>query len=305
MAPDSSPTGNRYQLRAGSDSPRNLDLGRSFGHVAVMAKRVNIALAVLLLAVVGAIVWWVLSLREPVYQGKRLTFWLDQYHTNHWSAGRGGELDKEAETAIRQIGTNAIPIYLRIITTQESPLKLKLLALLPKRLLVNPQPRRLYDYRFLGAYGLIALGSGAKPAIPALIALLTDNDGDIRYAAVFTLRSLGPVAGDALPSLIKCLHDPNFSVQSDAILGLGEVHDDAQRVIPILVDLLDKPQNPQHSEIIHSDALWALRQFGLEAKPAVPSILKLLNDEREAIRSEATNALKAIDPEAAAGAGVK
>jgi hypothetical protein len=270
-----------------------------------MRKRVYIALAVVLVALAGVIAWQVLREREPVYQGKPLRVWLVQYGTNHWSAGRNGELDRQAEAAIQHLGTNAIPLYLKIITTRESSLKLKLLALVPKRWLARFHLRSVNNYRHLGAYGLIALGADAKPSVPALIALLNDKNPDVRYAAVFALRSLGPVAGDALPSLIKCLKDPDFRVQSDAILGLGEIHQEPERVIPILVKLLDEPQNPQHSEIIRSDAIWSLRHFGALAKPALPSLLRLLDDAHENIRYDATNALKAIDPEAAAKAGVK
>jgi hypothetical protein len=147
-----------------------------------------------LVAVIGVIVWQVLRLREPVYQGKGLSVWLVQYGTNHWSAGRGDEFDKQAETAIRQIGTNAIPMYLSIITTRESPLELKLLSLVPKRWLARFHLRSIYNYRHLGAYGLIGLGVEAKPSVPALSALLNDKNPEVRYIAVFALRSLGPVA---------------------------------------------------------------------------------------------------------------
>jgi HEAT repeat protein len=86
---------------------------------------------------------------------------------------------------------------------------------------------------------------------------------------------------------------------------LGEIRQEPERVIPILVKFLDEPQNPQHSIIIRADAIWSLRQFGAQAKPAVLVLLRLLNDAHEGIRSDATNALKAIDPEAAAKAGVE
>jgi HEAT repeat protein len=270
-----------------------------------MRKRVNIALAVLLVALVSGLVWHGLRQREPVYQGKGLRVWLSQYGTNHWSGARSDELANQAETAIRQIGTNAIPFYLRTITTGESPFTLKVLALVPRGWLARLHLRSVGDFRRLGAYGLVALGAEAKPAVPALIALLNDINPDVRYTAVFTLRSLGPVAGDALPSLIKCLKDPEFTVQSDAILGFGQIHQEPQRVIPILVELLETPQSLQHSVILRGDAIWSLRQFGAKAKSAVPSLLRLLNEAEPSLRSEVTNALLAIDPEAAAKAGVK
>jgi HEAT repeat protein len=86
---------------------------------------------------------------------------------------------------------------------------------------------------------------------------------------------------------------------------LGTIHQQPEQVIPILVEFLDKPQNPQHVLIIRSDAIWALREFGPQAKSAIPSLLRYLNDEDGGIRSHVTNALIAIDPEAAAKAGVK
>jgi hypothetical protein len=262
------------------------------------------ALAVALIAVAGVIAWQMLREREPVYQGKPLSVWFRQYRFTHVE-GDGGELGKQSETAIRQIGTNAIPTYLGIVSTRESALKLKLMALVPKRWLARLPMSSVYDFRFLGAYGLIGLGAEAKPAVPVLTALLKDNDPDVRETAVFTLRSLGPVASDALPSVIRCVHDPSYSVQYHAIFGLGAIHQEAERVIPILVECLDQPPTPRCSAILRHNALWSLCQFGAQAKPAVPSLLRLLNDSQASVRSDVTNALKAIDPEAAAKAGVK
>jgi HEAT repeat protein len=73
-------------------------------------------------------------------------------------------------------------------------------------------------------------------------------------------------------------------------------------VIPILIELLNKSNA---NTIGPNGAIWSLCQFGARAKPAVPALLELLNDERESVRSDATNALIQIDPEAAAKAGIK
>jgi len=63
------------------------------------------ALGVLLVILAGVIAWQGLRLGEPVYQERALGVWPVQYGTNHWSAGRNGELDMQAELAIRQIST--------------------------------------------------------------------------------------------------------------------------------------------------------------------------------------------------------
>ena len=162
----------------------------------------------------------------------------------------------------------------------------------------------MYEDRLLGAYGLIALGAESKPAVSALIALLNHADPDVRAAAAFTLQGLGPVASDALPSLITCLQDPSYTVQYHAILGIGQIKQQPERVIPLLIAYLDKPLDP-HWEKLRNCATCSLRQFGAQAKPAVPSLLRLLKDSHSSIRSDVTNALKGIDPDAAVKAGVK
>ena len=49
----------------------------------------------------------------------------------------------------------------------------------------------------------------------------------------------------------------------------------------------------------------ALGWFRQEAKPAVPALLKILRLSEGAMRADVERALKAIDPEAAAQAGIR
>jgi HEAT repeat protein len=133
---------------------------------------------------------------------------------------------------------------------------------------------------------------------------LNDADPDVRAAAAFTLQGLGPVAGDALPSLITCLQDPSYTVQYHAILGIGQIQQHPERVIPLLIAYLDKPLDPRW-ETLRNCAIRSLRQFGPQAKPAVPALVQLLRDSHSSIRLDVTNALKVIDPDAAVKAGVR
>jgi C-terminal processing protease CtpA/Prc len=76
-----------------------------------MRKRVYIALAVLLVMLVGVIGWQVLRERQPVYQGKRLSVWLKSFdrgsHAQERVTGVGVALGVEADTIkIMKVLTN-------------------------------------------------------------------------------------------------------------------------------------------------------------------------------------------------------
>src|SRR4051794_11588646 len=174
---------------------------------------VALTISAFIFALLIVLAWRAFPPREPVYQGKTLTVWLKQYGANHWSATNQG-LEKEAQTAIRKIGTNAHPHLLKMMTTRESPLRIKLMSWVSSKWLarlhlpsVNGYRRSISERRRLGAYGWIALDSDAHSAVPNLIALIGDKQPDVRYVAVFTLRCLGPVASNAVPALLQCLTD--------------------------------------------------------------------------------------------------
>ena len=77
------------------------------------------------LALAGA-VWQAARSREPVYQGKPLSVLLEQFN---WRISGGAlipsqsHLRDETATAMRQIGTNAIPFLLRMAAVEDSPVK--------------------------------------------------------------------------------------------------------------------------------------------------------------------------------------
>jgi len=94
-----------------------------------MRKR-SIALWVGLAAVVFAMAWAIERPREPVYKGSRVTEWLqarDQYRR------------EEAEEAVRQIGSNAIPSLIRMLQAKDSFLRAKFVELVGKQEFINLQ----------------------------------------------------------------------------------------------------------------------------------------------------------------------
>ena len=71
-----------------------------------MGKRRRILLAFLLVALIGGLGWLVLRPREPAYQGKRLSVWLEQYWGSYSTlfADPNSPALLDAKNAIRQIG---------------------------------------------------------------------------------------------------------------------------------------------------------------------------------------------------------
>lgn len=168
-----------------------------------MGKRSRIGIAFLLIVILAGIAWLTFRTREPKYQGKSLSQWVDGYVQSL----RDGETTKQTDEAVRYFGTNAIPTLLRKLQAKESPFTEKLVALAQKQKLIKVPYVRASNRNF-GAYlGFMALGPEAKNAVPTLIELFDKNINQQQWAIADILGSIGPDARSAIPSLILGLRD--------------------------------------------------------------------------------------------------
>jgi HEAT repeat protein len=262
-----------------------------------------VVLVVLAVVVAGFGTWLLLRRAEPAYNGKSLTVWDQQYGSNHWS-GRT-ELAGEAEFAVRQIGSNAIPFLLKLMRAEDSNLKKKLRNHLPKKwhdaLHLNDNSGKV---RRMGAHGLAALGTNAPAAVPALIDLARNHpEEDGRYIAVFALRTLGPAAEAAIPFYFQCLTNSDPTIRNEAAVGLIRIPQQWQRTVPPLLRYFESIPDNITWEIRHGVELMGI--LGTNAAPVSAALLSRLDDERKEIREAVTNALPQIDPETADKAGIK
>jgi hypothetical protein len=265
-----------------------------------MRKRSNILLAILFVAVLGGIAWRMLRDREPVYQGKSLTSWLEQFQADDPPQSEAEHLraQTEAREAIRHCGTNALPTLLRMTRARDSALEIKVLALAGKQSLISFHPRLAHEYHRMSWGGFEVLGSEARPAVPALIRLLNDADDDIRVNAAYDLGYIGPAAGEAAPVLYsKYFTDTSEEMKFYAFKSLASIHANPKQCVPLFIEVLGKHQE---SSSTCAFAIMGLGNFGANAKSAFPLLVPFLTNEVEFVRSDATNALKQIDPEAAA-----
>ena len=299
-----------------------------------MGKKRGILLALLFVALAGGLVWMLSPPAEPAYQGKPLSAWLKDLYPE-WKE----DVNPHAVVALRAMGINAIPALLKIIQSYDSPFDRMILE--PDRLqslvhlpLVEKWHERSLErsqQRWAASYALYALGTNARPALPALtnlffhsstviisalsavplagmgseglpplLAALTNRNADIRLSAATGLTWARSDLNLVVPALIERLSDQDRTVHFTAVLGLGQLHAEPGLAVPALME--DFPgKDPELRSLI----LEALGRFETSGKAAVPMLLESLSDNDQAVRDDAASALKQIDPEAAAKAGVK
>ncbi|MDB6112064.1 MAG: lyase domain protein repeat-containing protein [Pedosphaera sp.] len=266
-------------------------------------KRSRIVLVVLLVAVVGGLAWQVTRPREPMYQAKPLTYWLQGYNQSpryNQPPPLGSVTESQADEAVRQTGTNAIPTLLRLLVAKESVFTRRIVELSQKQHVIKIGYTPAWERTGQAIHAFSCLGASAKAAVPTLITMYEqDHVGNSRSAIAVALGAIGPAAATAVPLLIQGINNTNSWVRLGYIQSLGHLHAEPALVVPALVRALPDPNTR-----VRCTAVETLGTFGADARQAVPALVELLSNRSIDVRWAATNALKAIDPEAAARAGV-
>ena len=283
-----------------------------------MKKRVYIVLAVLLVMLAGVSAWLGLRQREPEYQGRPLSQWLDAYNQSK-------SMDKTApiSEAIRAMGTNSLPFLLAHIKHLDSPLKVKLCALLGRQRILKLPFYGADPYRSTSILALSALGSQAATLCPELSRVAQNPD-----TSWWGMLSLLAIGTNSMPYLVAVCQNTNLQTRTHAVLMMSMVANMPRPGFswgwmkapvngrPLLMlgwavtgadvrgmaALLDHPD-----AAVRRAAAEALGRFGPpytnELNSAVPALMKAMKDADPEMRVAARETLKKIDPKAAANAG--
>ena len=261
-----------------------------------MQKRVKLVIAVLLIVGLGAMAWLICYLEkpvtpDPVYRGKRLSEWLNDL--NSPTPG----LPASATEAIRQMGTNAIPRLLREASVHNSFPKEILIDLLKRQSLLKFHFESSSDHQSKALRGFCALRETGALAVAQG---LTNSDKWIRLGCVGQWDMCTYYPAMVFEPLLNSLRDPEPMVRARAANALGMLHQQPERAVPALTELLrDK------NDWVRCMAAAGLDLYGDPAKPAVPVLLRCLTNCSSEFRSFGTHAVKKLDPQAAARAGIK
>jgi HEAT repeat protein len=155
------------------------------------------------------------------------------------------------------------------------------------------------NVRQAGALGLQKYGPKASAAVPRLIWMLKNDYSLDQWASAQTLGIIGSNAVAAVPALTEALSVTNAYVRVCAARALWRIVHETKATIPVLSEAAG-------DEEVHTRryAVSTLREMGPLASNSAPTLVKLLSDQDQTVRAAATNALKVVDSEIAAKAGV-
>jgi HEAT repeat protein len=183
---------------------------------------------------------------------------------------------------------------------------------------------------------VVHLGPWAKDAIPTLLEMMTEQDGQFEtylseddrrgftsIALIEILKGLGPDMEEHIPSVVKLLDSKDRITRYHTLELLGKLGPHARAAIPALRKAIRDPEGPfiHHSVAkalgaidrealvraliealddehsgVRGDAAENLGKLGKDAKAAIPKLRELRQVKEDFVRSSARDALKEIDP---------
>jgi HEAT repeat protein len=194
------------------------------------------------LVVLGCVVLLAV-LREPHYQGRSLTSWLQQcddtpfYETQRLA---------QAQTAVRAMPVKRVlPRLLNLAESTDDPVSSWMIDTSDKFGIQFLKWHPAEDFQQLGIAGFEVLGTDAAPAVGTLNKLLDDKE-----RAFAAIRCLADIGKPAEASICKGLKNPDSRVREVSISALAEVTDDVDVYVNRLTNSLNDPDVRAFQQIV-------------------------------------------------------
>jgi hypothetical protein len=244
-----------------------------------MGNKRRILLAAIVVVAMGVLTWFLIRPREPVYDGKPLSVWLQRYGDLNYDTVSEQLWHREADEAVRKIGTNALPLLLELLEAKDSKFKLKMKEIAGKQSIVKFHFTTAETRQRMALEAFRVLGPAAKPAIPELAEILVREP----TMAAPALSAIGP---ESIGTLTNALASTN-----------GEIR---IAVVIVLEQYADKVYQAPEGKLSPEDLL----RFRADATRIVPALERCTNDPDGNTREQALETLTYFK-EAASKASVK
>lgn len=241
-------------------------------------KRLRAILIFLAAIFVVTVAWLCLErAHEPMYAGKSVSYWFGQYCGRDF-AGNDRWLEEEAATALRAIGTNAVPyLAAEAFTTRPDTAAsrnfYKLLERFPNSWhlpsLDDSQRRR--DLAF---NALAEIKPPASLVLPDIRQALKGTNQALRRMSVFLCGALGDGAEETVPFLFNEFRATDSDTQRRAIESIENLGAKGKAAVPYLVKLLHDEYQPRSTD---HNVIVALGRIGSNAVPALLPLKRLFS----------------------------
>jgi hypothetical protein len=269
----------------------------------VRRRRVIIVLVACVLVGIGAVAIWP-GEREPEYNGKKLSEWLNRYEESRLRQDKQNQ--RVAADAIQHIGTNALPCLVKWIQYGRPAWKDRIAGLVLKtrskmlaRWYMNAE--RL---RFEAIRGFEVLGPEAAAAVPQLAKIVNSSRGG--FSQRWALDALSHIGKDAFPTLLAALENPETDfIAADCICQMAKHGVDISPAIPTFLlmdrqtDELVKRLEQPNARTLHPGYYYVLSTLLFENRPfLIPALTKCLHHPNNDVRIEAAKALGRLGQDA-------
>jgi hypothetical protein len=247
-----------------------------------------IVIALIAALLLGALALGLKRSREPQFQGRRISLWLEDY-----AAQKPGLFSQ----AMRETGTNALPYVVQQLERNDSPWQTGYRRFWPKlpgplqNIFPTPKPQ------FKAVHGANAFHAIGTNSLSSAIALLQHRSSMVRQAAAWgicSLRRQSSVANEAIPALTTALSDPDQQVRFNALLAFKEMGADASNSVPAITAILTPTGTASATNTdfyLRAVAASALGKIGPPAVSAVPSLRTTLQAPNPYLRGQAATAI--------------
>lgn len=193
---------------------------------------------------------------------------------------------KDDDVTVRSAAADSLANFMREERAAQADEAVKVMCFCLKND-ISPHVRRAV------AHAMGNLPGPSDLVIAALIEAMNDNYKQVRSAAGSSISRFGTRAKQALPHLLKLYNDEkDWGSRQQTLSALIQIDRKNPKVVDAVVNALDDPQ------LMHT-ALSYLQQLGVDAAPAVPRLIKILEPENNInVRVQSANTLGAIGPKA-------